>query len=95
MVNAWKAGLDTAAQFPGASLKLGAAVAFDFFPTVHQIGEKAGHLLSDRSLGAHAQITRHLLTRPALDGPVGVEVRTVTGQVHQAEVQAGRGQISA
>ena len=32
MVNAWKAGFDTAAQFLGASLKLGAAVAFDFFP---------------------------------------------------------------
>ena len=82
MINAWKAGLDIAAQFLGASLKLGAAVAFDFFPTVHQIGEKADHLLSDRSLGAQSQISRHLLTRPAPDGLVGVEVRAVTGQVH-------------
>ena len=36
--------MGVASEFPRASLELGAATAFDFLLTVHQIGEKAAQL---------------------------------------------------
>ncbi len=87
-------GAGVGVQLCGASLKDGATTAADFFPTVGQTGEEAAHCLPHRSPGAQAQISGCLLARPAPDGLVSIEIRTVAGQVHQAQVQAGRGQIS-
>ena len=68
MVNAGRVDLGVASDFLRASLELGAATAFDFLATVHQIGEKTARLLSNRSTGAQAQIGRRSLARPAPDG---------------------------
>ncbi len=94
MVNAGRKDLGIVSEVLRLGLKLGAATAFDFLLTVHQIGEKTAYLLSDGSASAQAQIGRHFLARPAPDRFISVEVRTVGGQVHQAQVQVGRGEIS-
>ena len=72
----------SAGDFLVANLKLGVAAAFDFFPTVDQIGEKAVHFPSHCSLGSQAQCARPFLANPALVGLVSVEVWTVAWQVH-------------
>ena len=66
---------------------------FNFFPSVGQIGEKAVHLFPHHGTGSQALVSGCFLAYPTLDGLVGVEIWTVTGEVHQAEVQAGSGQV--
>ena len=42
-----------------------------------------------------SQVGSHLLAHPAPDGLISIEVWTVTGQVDQAQVQAGRGEVGS
>ena len=61
-------------------LKHGAAASFDFFASVGQSDEKAAHLFWHGSTSTQALVGRCCLARPAPDGLIGVEVRTVAGQ---------------
>ena len=94
MADARKVDLGVAGDFLRASLELGAATAFDFLLTVRQIGEKNHPPALGRQRECPGTGGGRFLTRPAPDGLVSVEVWTVGGQVHQAQVQVGRGQIS-
>ena len=78
-----------------STLKRGSATPFDLVPTASQVGEKVAHLLLHRGPGAQAQVGSHVLAHPAPDGLISIEVWTVTGQVDQAQVQAGRGEVGS
>ena len=82
-------GLGGTGQFCRTSLKDGPASPLDFLASVGQMGEKVVNLLLHRGLGSQAQVGGHFLTHPAPNGLVGVEVRAVTGQVHQAQANPG------
>ena len=95
MCLAGKISSGAAGQVCGASLKDGATSSLDFFPTVGQMGEKVADPFPYCGTGSQTQVGGCLSAHPAPDSFVGVEVWAVTGQVHQEQVQAGRGQISA
>ena len=80
MVNAGRMDLGAAGEVLRPDLKHGAAATFDFFASLGQIGEKAAHLFSHGSTSTQALVGRCCLARPAPDGLIGVEVRTVAGQ---------------
>ncbi|CAI8019220.1 hypothetical protein GBAR_LOCUS11576, partial [Geodia barretti] len=82
-------------QFCCSSLKHGLASALDFVASAGQAGEKVAHLLLDCGTGPQAQVGGHLLTYPAPNSLVGVEIWAIGGQVHQAQVQVGVGQVGS
>ena len=88
-------GRGAGGQFIRLCLQHGPASSLDFLATTGQPGEKVAHLLLHRSTSAQALVGGRLLTCPAPDGLVSVEVWAVAGQIHQAQVQAGRGQVGS
>ena len=56
-------------------------------------GEEIDDPLLNRRLASQAQVARRLLSRPAPDGLIGVEVWAVARQINQPQPQAGRPQI--
>ena len=60
---------------------------------VGQPGEEVPYSFLYCLSGSQAQVASGLLPRPASDGLVSVEVRTVARQVHQPQVKASRPQV--
>ncbi len=58
-----------------------------------QSGEEIADPFLHIDLVPQAQVSRHLLSRPAPDRLVSVEVRAVTRQAHQPQPQVGRPQV--
>jgi len=78
----------------GLGLQLLATVPLNLGSTLSQSGEKAIDLLSHFGGGAKASVRHRLLACPVPDGFVGVQIRAVRWQSHQAQGETWRGQIT-
>ena len=85
--------LDGLHQSLGLGLQDGPAASPHLFFAAGQPSEEGGDPLLHRRPASQTQITRRLLSRPAPDRLVGVEVRAVARQVHQPQPQARRPQV--
>ena len=64
----------------GTGLEYGLTALFDLRFSTRQLDEEVPDLFLHFRPGAQAQVGGHLLTHPAPDGLISIEVWTVTGQ---------------
>jgi hypothetical protein len=80
-------------QLISQGLQFPAAMLYHLCCSLYQADEKVVHFLTDFGGRAKTGIGRHLFTHPFPDRLIGVEIRAVGWQVHQAQLEVGRSQI--
>ena len=89
-----KTGSSAASEEPLCpGLQDGPAPLLDILRAVGQLGEEASELFLHRGFGAQAQVRGDLFARPVPDRLGSIEIRTLSRQAHQSEVQAGGSQV--
>ena len=77
----------------GPCLQDGPAAPFDFAAPAGRAGEEIADSLLYQDLASQTQIPGRLLSHPAPDCLIGIEVRAAARQVHETQVQARGPQV--
>ena len=77
------------------SLQLGSAALLNVSRALDQPGEEGIQILAHLGRGPKTDVRCRFVATPVPDGLVSIEVRAVSGQSHQTQVQIGCLQIAA
>ncbi len=88
-----KTGLSAFEELLRPGLQDCATPLLDLLRAVGQLGEEVSQLFPHRGFGAQAQVRGDLFAWSVPDRLVGIEIRTISRQVHQSQAQAGCRQV--